>query len=783
MSSKKSIPRKNNHSCQLTKNKGLQVSPPLTFFDLSSHCRARQAIHFGLKMRQRGFHEFVSGEERSGRMTETLAYLQKAIKDLPPPKDWVYLNNFKQPHRPKPYALPCGKAKKLKTSLQELIQAVKAAFDKTLTRPVYLKKIEQLNLTLQQHINQHLQQIQNFAHNKGYTLQQTNEGFDVNLLEDMPGAKEKKNLYDLENIKYRINRLTLETARTTEKAYKKIKRLERNEAQKAIAILMKRFKKEFGSYLGEWIDDLKEDILNRIDELVSDSAGGSPTLINFDEWYGVNSLVEHKESCYPSLVLEPRPIYENLFGSIKYRTGNAGEIETNFTMIRPGALHRAHGGILVLRAEMIASNPEVWEALKAALRDKVIRIEEQARNHTLPLLDAPEPHPIPLDIQVFLIGSPYWYYNFFFNDPDFRSYFKIKADIDPDLPATLENVAIYRSLIHQNAVELTGCKIDEDAVDLLLAYSSRWVGDCRKLSARFELIADVLYEACALREKEITLTQSLITQALQLRRERNGAVEEKSFQDILDKQVLIDVNGHAIGQVNGLSVLTTGDHHYGLPCRISARTYAGNKGILNIERLTDMAGPIQQKGALILEGFLNSLFAQKFPLSYTCSLTFEQNYADIEGDSASMAELMAIFSSLAGIPLRQDIAITGSMNQFGAAQPVGGVHYKVEGFHRLCKSIGLTGTQGVIIPAANLVNLTLRHTVLQDIKEKRFFIWPVSSVFEALELMTGHPCGLILEKGMPKGDDYPYLHFTPGSIFAAIAVQLEAYHLALQQKK
>ncbi len=752
----------------------------LTFFDLSSHKRARQAIRFGLKMHDYGFHIFVSGEERSGRMTATLAYLKKHIQNLPPPKDWVYLNNFKLPHRPKPYFLPNGKARKLKDHLNQLIDHMKVILDKTLNHPTYLKKIDQLNTQFHKQIEQELQKIQSFAEHKGYSLQQEEEGFDINIINPLSHIPSETNL---EDIKYRLERLSLQTTKASEKLEEQIEKLKRDTAQKALSIPLKKFKKEYGPYLGSWIEDFIEDVLEHIDTFLKvsqSSSTGNP--LDLKEWYGVNILADNGTARHPSVILESRPTYENLFGSIKYRTGSAGNIETNFTMIRPGALHLVNEGILVLRAENIASNSELWEPLKAALRDRSIRIEEPARENSLPLLDAPEPYPIPLKIQVVLIGSPYWYYNFFFNDPDFLSYFKIKADIDADLPATLENVKIYRSFIEQSAVELTGLKIEEDAVDTLLYYSARQVGDFQKLTARFELITDILYEAFALKTDQETLTQSLINAALQQRLERNSAVEEKSFQEILDKKVLIQLQGTAIGQANGLSVLSTGDHHYGLPCRISARTYAGNKGVLNIERLTDLGGPIQQKGAFILEGFLNALFAQDFPLSYTCSLTFEQNYFDVEGDSASMAELMAIFSSLSGIPLRQDIAITGSMNQFGCSQPVGGIHYKIEGFHQACKAQGLTETQGVIIPRSNLINLTLRDNVLQDIQDKKFFIWPVESVFEAIELMTGYPCGLDLENGLPKTSGYPSFHFKPQSIFDKIAQQLKKYHLSLHPK-
>jgi predicted ATP-dependent protease len=566
----------------------------------------------------------------------------------------------------------------------------------------------------------------------------------------------------------------------SQKIQKKGDELKRNLAQKSISPLIHKFQEEFSTYLGTWIDDLKSHILKHIDDFTEQEDEESKSSIALDEWYAVNLFVHHDNTLSSKVHLEPNPVYENLFGSIKYRTNANGSVETNFTMIRPGALHLANGGMLILRADALANNPDAWEALKGALRDKVIRIEERVRDSSLPLLDAPQPKDIPLDVQVFLVASPYWYYNFFFNDPDFRTYFKVKAEIDPDLPATPHNVYVYKNLIHKNAKEKTGIDITEKAVDYLMGHSARWVGHRERLSARFELIFDILMEAGVLTEHDY-ICEDTIRKVLKNRRLRNARLEEVSLEDILSKQVLIDTRGTVVGQVNGLTVLNTGDHEYGMPSRITARTYAGDEGVVNIERLTDMGGPIQQKGMLIIEGFLKGLFAQNFPLSCACSLTFEQNYGGVEGDSASMAEVVAIVSSLSGFPVRQDMAITGSMNQFGAAQSVGGIHFKVEGFHAVCQKNGLTGTQGVILPQWNEVHLTLRENVVADIEGGKFFIWTVQSVFEAMELMLEKPCGIPLENGMPKIRGKTA--FAKGSILDSALINLKKYHAALKRQK
>lgn len=753
----------------------------LSLFDLSSHKRARDAIEFGLKMRNKGFHVFVVGEDRSGRMTSTLSYLKQYTKTLPASKDWVYVNNFLNSNKPKPFSFPSGVGSEFKEKLDELIENVGIVLNKTLNTPYFVRHIDKLTATLQSQIDYQIQEIQAFAKEKGYEVIQSSEGFSIDL-SDSEHESHFENSIEIQIIRDRISKMSLAANLLTQKVHKKINEFVQTTAKKVISPLFVPFQEEFSPFLGTWVDELKEDILKQAkgfhsfteSESAEESQHIMPTHLR--ERYSANILVCNKEHPHARVVLEHNPSYENLFGSIKYRTSAVGSLETNFTMVKPGSLHLANGGILVLRADAIARNPEVWDMLKSALRDQMIRIEERYRDNTLPLLDAPEPESIPLDVQVFLIASPYWYYNFFFNDPEFKSYFKIKADIDFDMPATEENIQVYRQLIRHNSLRLTGKPIDDEGLDYLLGCSARWVGHRHKLSARFERIADVLLEAEVNMDNTECITKSALFKTLSMRRIRNATSEDRNHEEIKAGQILIDTRSVSIGQVNGLSVVSTGDHNFGLPCRISARSYAGDIGVLNIERLAELAGSIQQKGTMILEGFLNGFFAQKFPLSYTCSLTFEQSYIDIDGDSASMAEVIAILSSLSGIPVRQDIAITGSMNQFGIAQPIGGTHYKVEGFHRVCESQGFTGTQGVIIPSSNLVNLTLHENVVEDMKQGRFSIWSVDTVFEAIELMLDTHCGVEHNQTGALSKNYPNFTFKKGSLFDQVEKNLMRYH-------
>lgn len=725
----------------------------VTLFDLSSHARANEAIHFGLKMRNKGFHVFVVGEDRSGRMTATLAFLKQYIQKLSPPSDWVYLNNFASPHRPKPYRLPNGKGCQLKQAMMDLIGSLHSVLAKTFSHPHYTSQIDAMTTSLEAQVQEELQKVQDFARSKGLSIEETSEGFSIQLVESNDGHHHEApySTKDIQEIKDRLNRITTSAHLAGRQLSIQIRDTKKNIAAQVIDPLFKRFRQDYDKYIKDWIDELLEDVLEHIDDLLTEDPETQSKLPSFiEERYSVNLLINNKGLNYPEVVLEPSPTYENLFGSIKYRAMNGGGLETNFTMIRPGALHRANGGILVLRAEALAQSPEVWESLKAALRDQRIRIEERHRDSALPLWDAPEPMSIPLDVQVFLIGAPMWYYNVFFNDPDFRTYFKIKAEIDPDLPVNPHNLTVYAKLIQQASILHTGLEIEEDAIQYLMGYSARWVSHRKKLNSRFELIADVLSEAGTLAASATNRTTDKITvddikTVIQERRKRTNRLEDRSHEDIESGLILIDTTGSVVGQVNGLSVLSTGDHQYGLPNRISARTYAGELGVINIERLIEMSGPIQQKGVLILDGYLNGVFAQDYPLSCGCSITFEQNYGGVEGDSASLAELVAILSSLSEIPIRQDIAVTGSINQFGEVQPVGGIIQKIEGFYRTCKHRGLTGTQGVIIPDTNMDNVILKEEIVGAVAAGEFNIWPVSRVDEALKILTGLPFKTIYE--------------------------------------
>lgn len=751
---------------------------PISLFDLSSHERAKEAIEFGLKMRNKRFHIFVIGEDRSGRMTTTMSYLQKYVKRLPHPSDWVYVNNFLESHRPLPFKLPSGQGIYLKTKTLELLQNISTILGKIFTSSQFRKQTDHLSQYLQSQIDQQTHDLQTLAKSKGFELVSGADGISLELQEYEDENQSPKDLVTLRNS---LTRLSIATNLANQKIEKQIQQLKQSTARKVLNPLFQAYKEEFSIYLKGWIDEFKRDLLQNLNLLFDEENPKAKLSRAATERYGINVIIDHAQKPEAQAVLESNPTYENLFGSIKYRNNpSTGSVETNFTLIRPGTLHRANGGILVLRADEIAQDEEVWNMLKAALRDGKITIRERYKEGGTPLDDAPSPRSIPLDLQVFLVASPVWYYTFFQQDPDFPSYFKIRAEIDSDLPATSENITNYQKLIRLTCLRETNRDITPEAISYLTGYSSRWAKDRAKLSAKFELIGDILAEADTLASESSQrkpIDEKIIDQVLAQRRRRNARLEDGTLEDIQRNQVLIDTQGSKVGLVNGLTVLSLSDRSFGIPARISARTYVGGQGVVNIERLTELGGPIQQKGAFILEGFLNGVFAQNFPLSCSCSLTFEQNYTDVEGDSASMAELIAILSSLANVPVRQDIAITGSINQFGSTQVVGGIHTKIEGFHRLCKERGFTQTQGVIVPNTNITNLTLRPEVVEDIALGNFQIWGVDTVYEAIELMTGLTAGIkINAEGQIVGP------FKKESLFDKALETLKIFHKSLKHR-
>lgn len=735
-----------------------EAAAPADPFALSSHQRARRALEFGLRIDEPGFNIFVLGESRSGRMTATLDYLRNWVASKPAPPDWIYVANFKKPHRPRPYRLPAGQGRALRDRMRTLVTELREALKRTLESAEYVGESRRLSDSIKGPIAAEFEEIRRYALSLGLDIQATSQGMMMMIAGQGGQPRSAEDLSEEERDEVRKSMALVEErlqafrrgAQSAEaRLSETLRQARRDFADRVAAPLIESVAADYPA-LSRWFVEMREDVLDSIEGAGAEDGPGPLRDMNGppDERYSINVMADHADDRHPDVVLEPLPTYANLLGSIEYKLVN-GALQTNFSMIRPGALHRANGGILVLRAEAVVDERDAWTLLKGALRDREIRIDEPHRQGNVPMAQAPKPKPIPLDVKVVIVGAPHWYYNHFASDPDFPVHFKVKADIDSEMEATPENVATVAHLVRDSARRIDA-DCDTEAIAYVLGQSARWASHRDKLSGRFELIDDLLSEAAAMMRAAHgrRVTANDVRLAIAERRRRNSLVEDRVHESIRRGSIMIDVEGSLVGQVNGLTVRDLGDHAFGLPSRITARTSVGKLGIVNIERATLLGGPIQHKGVMVLEGFLAGRFARNFPLSFSASITFEQNYGGVEGDSASLAELCAVLSDLGGLPVRQDIAVTGSVNQFGQVQAVGGVHQKIEGFFRACKDRGpLTGSQGVIVPAANEPNVTLRDEVRQAVADGEFHVWSAANVGDAVELLTGTPSGADAKDG------------------------------------
>lgn len=748
-------------------------------FALSSHARAKEALDFGLSTATSGFNVFVVGADRSGRMTETMAYLQKEMMGKPASPDWLYLNNFRRSHRPRPVSVASGSGRRFRDAVQALVPGIRAALQRAFEDEGHLAALQAPAQRLQEEVNRRIAAVQTEAEAAGLSIVQTKSGPGVAPAQGEDGKPKTLSPDEMANLQANAQAIAAKLSEVTRWATLENQTLaehgqtiSKQIADEAIQPLIGKVIADFTNQTGlrRWLEEMRVDILDNIQRFSNQQPEGAPLLESPERRYAVNLFVDHGDNAHPQVVLEANPTYENLFGRFEYRQEGM-RLETDFSMLQAGALHRANGGVLVLRADALAAQPMSWIFLKGALRDREIQLENLRQQTGVPIAGAPHPKPIVLNLKVVLVGAPQWFYTYFAGDPDFQTYFRIKADIDPDMQATPENLAVMAGLMQKLAKRYGATDIEPGAITELLGQASRIAGDASRITSRFELLEDVVAEARVASASSATLTAQCIERAIAQRRIRNARIEDQMHERISDGTILIETAGAVVGQVNGLTVSDMGDHAFGAPSRVTARASAGREGIVNIERFVSMGGPIQQKGAMILQGFLSGMFARRIPMSFTCSITFEQNYGGVEGDSASLAEAVAVISDLSGLPVRQDIAITGSMNQHGEAQIVGGVLNKVEGFYRACldKPEGLTGTQGAIVPATNARTIVVSDELTADVAAGRFHLWTVSHIEEALELLLGAPAGELTAEGV-----YP-----PDSIFGRVVARLVEFNEAI----
>jgi len=733
--------------------------------------RALRAIEMGLDIPSRGYNIFALGDSGSGKTTNVLKLLNRRASKEPVPEDICYVYNFDDPAKPRVLFFPAGEGRKFAQAVERLVRDLKKLIPGTLSEQPfrqersiirteamrkqerlfrkYAKEARKLNLDLEEEDGQ----IMVLPIVDGEVL-------DMEAFESLSYRQQR----DIESRAASFTDRTMSYARQRRKLDRiysdKLMEAERRYIAPMVGMMLEELKEDFedlGEDISGFIDQVEEHVLiNHQQFLPSEEVEESSGEMESEEdpsdvfrVYEVNVLVDRSRLDGAPVIFERSPSLSNLVGFFEYRE-SAGALKTDHTLIRPGVLHRANGGYLVLQVDDLLGEEDSWTALTKALRHKEVLIEEERSAEGRPRLAGQlEPEPVPVNTKVILIGSTDVYYQFKVQDDEFNRLFKIKADFESSIPRTLRNEKRLSRFLGQVAREEKYPPLRKDAVARILEHSSRLAEDQRRLSARTAGMLDLMAEAVVYtrRSSRKYVTCDDVTSALEDRYRRHSGIVEAVLREFSDGTILLNTGGAVVGQVNGTAVYDLGDIAFGVPCRITARTYVGRSGVMNIDREVHLTGAIHDKGAMIMVGFLGGRFATDKPLSMSASITFEQAYEEIEGDSASVAELFALLSSLADLPIRQGIAVTGSVNQLGEIQPIGGVNEKIEGVYRIWKKRGLSGNEGVLIPRKNERNLMLSEEVISAVRKGKFHVLAVDHVDEGIELLTGIPAGKIQRNG------------------------------------
>ena len=723
--------------------------------------RAVRAIAFGLEMKSAGYHIFVTGPEGTGKTTIVQEIVGKAARALPTPADWCMVNNFKDAYRPRSIAVPPGQASRFAKSLARLVADLRIRLPKEFQTDAFREKVVEIQERHGESKKALFDKLNHSAHEKQLKVEKTPAGFQtIPLHGDAPYSQEEfeKLSEDEQQAIGKAVEAFQEEVQTTMREVSRINHVQQKEIQQLAGELTRfvvkaRMDLIRENYQGQTdilavLDEMQEDMVENVAlflprQEASEEDAEPPengTELSFSR-YKVNVLEDRTGMEGAPVVFEPNPTYPNVFGRID-KKAFMGTLVTDFTMVQSGALLQANGGFLILEVESLLAHPQVWESLKRALQNKTLLIEDMAHDMGLGTASL-RPAPIPLDVKVILLGG-YEPFQLLQNyDGKFNKIFRVRADFDYEVARTAETVNLYAQFIARVCRDEGLLPFTARGVAAVVEYGEKTIDSKRKLSLRFGAVTGVIKEAdyWARKEKSDRVDEAHVIKAFTEYRFRYNLYEEKIHESYVDETIMIDVAGEAVGQVNALAVYQIGEIAFGRPSRITAETFMGRAGIVNIERESKLSGKTHDKGVLILSGYLGRTFAQHHPLTLAISLTFEQSYGGIDGDSASSTELYAILSSLSGLPIRQGIAVTGSVNQKGQVQAIGGVNQKIEGFFDVCCSKGLTGNQGVMIPSANVKNLMLKKNVIDAVAAGKFRIWQVATIEEGIEILTGTPAG------------------------------------------
>ncbi|CEH32701.1 Peptidase S16 lon domain protein [Romboutsia lituseburensis] len=733
--------------------------------DIIGQDRAVQAIKFGLKMNQKGYNIYVAGTSGVGRTSYTHALIKDHAKENPNKnlKDWVYVNNFKNSNEPTALCFDAGQGKVFKKDIEDIIDKLKDEIPKIFNSKEYEYHSRLLMSELESNVQKIIEELNEFARPKGFKFQVTERGLmsipikeDGTLMqEDELGSLTAVDVNKLREDGIKLNQESkdyIDKIKSCEDIYKnKTLELDKNVGRSLVGFYGQYLLNKYGNdeKAQKYINEICNDIVDNISKFKStgeETQQNPMALLGImphknDEKlfnkYKVNLFIDNSECNDCKIIIENNPTYYNLTGSIDYKN-EIGALTTSFMEIKPGALHKANGGYLIINTKDLLSNPFSWDCLKRSLKTNKIAIESLNKQLGYLVTSTLKPEPIDLDVKVILVGDGYYYSLLYAYEEDFRNLFKIMADFDIEINKNKENIYKTVQLIANKCNEENLKQFDKSAVERLIEYSMRLSDNKDKLTAKFNKIVDIIYEAQAVSpDTNEYITKEDVQNAIDLKIYRSNKYEEKLNEMFEDGTLLIDIDGEKVGQINGLAVMGTGEYSFGKPSKITASTYKGRRGVINIEREIKQSGSIHDKGVLILSGYLGARYGKEKPLSITTSITFEQNYNGVDGDSASSTELYAIISSISDIPIKQHIAVTGSVSQKGEIQPIGGINQKIEGFFDVCKIKGFTGKQGIMMPIQNVKNLLLKDEIVQAAKEGKFNIYAISNIEEGLEILTG----------------------------------------------
>lgn len=726
--------------------------------------RAVQALQFGLKIQKKGFNIYTAGRRGTGKRTAVENFLEKIAKERATPPDWCYVNNFDDPLKPNAIKLPAGVGKEFQRDMEDFASDMKRALDQSFESDEYSERRQEVVNSVQEKQKEITKELNRKAEEAGFAIRRTPVGVVLipiingqpirkEDLQQLPPEKRREIQQKRQELQEEI-RSSMRNLRGLEKeAQSAVQKLNKEVADYALEPLFSELTEKYGDIdeIKDFLEDVKEHILDNLKTILGreqKQAAKLPTFLRQQmtqdptDRYKVNLIVDNSDLKGAPVVMEMNPTYQRLLGKIE-KEARFGALTTDYKMIRSGSLHSANGGFLIIPIEELLTKPFSWESLKRAIMNEEIEIEEITERLGFLTTRSLRPESIPLNAKVILTGKPELYQLLYMLDKDFKEIFKVKAEFDTTMDRNDENLKKYSSFIC-TLCEKEGLKhLDRSGIAAVIEYGSRLAADKEKLSTLFAEVSDIIREAdyYATEEESDYLSREHIEKALEEKIYRSNLIQEKIKEMIARGTLLIAIDGEEIGQVNGLSVLNLGDYQFGRPTRVTAGIGVGKEGIIDIEREAEMGGPIHTKGVQILSGYLNDKYAEEAPLSLTARLVFEQTYSGVEGDSASSTELYALISTLSRKPIKQYLAVTGSVNQKGEVQAIGGVNEKIEGYYEVCKMIGLNGKQGVVIPKSNVKNLMLKEEVVEAIKEGKFHIYPVETIDEGIEVIIGVEAG------------------------------------------